>query len=120
MAEYRFVTHWRFDAPLERVWTELDTPERYPEWWPSMRVYRDLTHGMHGVGARAERVTKGALPYSLRYVTTVTHYKPMWIDNREPGGYADVLTPRRTDRRRVTDVATLVWPRAAQTIWRGI
>jgi hypothetical protein len=77
MAEYRFVTHWRFDAPLERVWAELDAPERYPQWWPSMRVYRDLTPGIHGVGARAERVTKGVLPYSLRYVTTVTRYEPL-------------------------------------------
>jgi hypothetical protein len=77
MAEYRFVTHWRFNAPLERVWAEIDAPERYPEWWPSMRLYRDLTPSVHGVGARAERVTKGVLPYSLRYVTNVTRYEPL-------------------------------------------
>ena len=77
MAEYRFVTHWQFDAPLDHVWAELDAPERYPQWWPSMRVYRGLTPTIHGVGARAERVTKGVLPYTLRYVTTVTHYEPL-------------------------------------------
>ncbi len=76
MAAYSFVTHWRFDKPLERVWAVIDAPERYPEWWPGMLAYRDLTPPLHGVGARAERVTKGVLPYRLRYTTTTTRYEP--------------------------------------------
>jgi hypothetical protein len=76
MAAYSFITHWRFDAPLERVWREIDAPECYPQWWPAMRVYRDLTPLLHGVGSRAERVTKGVLPYELRYTTTTARYEP--------------------------------------------
>lgn len=77
MAEYSFVTRWRFKAPLERVWAALDQPERYADWWPAIVEYRDLTPGIHGVGNRAERVVKGRLPYTLRYTTTVTHYEPL-------------------------------------------
>lgn len=76
MAAYSFVTHWRFDAPLAQVWAALDAAERYREWWPSIIAYHDLTPELHGVGARAERVVRGRLPYSLRYTTTVTHYEP--------------------------------------------
>jgi uncharacterized protein YndB with AHSA1/START domain len=76
MAVYSFVTHWLFDAPIEPVWEALDAAERYPEWWPSIVEYRDLTPKIHGLGARAERVVKGRLPYRLRYTTTVTRYEP--------------------------------------------
>jgi hypothetical protein len=76
MAAYRFVTTWFVPAGPERVWDELNAPERYPEWWPSFVVYRALTPGTTGVGARAERVVRGALPYRLRYTTTTTRFDP--------------------------------------------
>jgi uncharacterized protein YndB with AHSA1/START domain len=76
MAAYSFVTHWRFAAPLEQVWQELDAAERYTDWWPAIRDYYDLTPEIHGLGARAERVVRGILPYELRYMTTVTKYVP--------------------------------------------
>jgi uncharacterized protein YndB with AHSA1/START domain len=76
MAAYSFVTQWKFDQPLEAVWSALDEPADYPQWWPSIISYRDLTPEMKGVGTRAERVVKGRLPYTLRYVTTTTAYQP--------------------------------------------
>jgi uncharacterized protein YndB with AHSA1/START domain len=72
MSAYRFVSVWKFAAPIERVWKALNSPDTYPRWWPSMRSYRDLTPGVVGVGARSERVVKGRLPYQLRYTTTIT------------------------------------------------
>ncbi len=76
MASYSFITHWRFNAPIERVWHVLNTPEDYPDWWPCLVSYRKLTPCLAGVGAKGERVVKGRLPYTLRYVTTVTKYDP--------------------------------------------
>src|SRR5262249_31138517 len=76
MAAYSFVTHWRFQAAIGQVWDALNTPERYPEWWPCILEYRKLTPDLPGVGARAERVVKGRLPYPLRYQTTITIHDP--------------------------------------------
>jgi uncharacterized protein YndB with AHSA1/START domain len=76
MAAYSFVTTWFIPADSGRVWEALNTPERYPEWWPSFVAYRPLTPGVTGVGARAERVVRGALPYRLRYTTTTTRFDP--------------------------------------------
>jgi uncharacterized protein YndB with AHSA1/START domain len=72
VAAYHFVTVWRVSAPAERVWDVLTASERYGEWWPAFVAFRDLTPGVSGVGERAERVVRGRLPYSLRYITTVT------------------------------------------------
>jgi hypothetical protein len=76
MTAYSFVTDWRFKAPLTEVWAELDAAEHYTEWWPSIIAYCDLSPEIHGLGARAERVVRGRLPYSLRYTTVVTGYSP--------------------------------------------
>jgi uncharacterized protein YndB with AHSA1/START domain len=76
MAAYHFVTKWRIPAPVERVWDVLDAPERYQDWWPMFVAYNPLTPELRGVGARAERVVRGVLPYQLRYVTTTTKVDP--------------------------------------------
>jgi hypothetical protein len=76
MAAYSFLTDWRFDAPLEEVWNAIDAADRYTEWWPSVVSYRDLMPEIHGLGARAERIVRGRLPYQLRYTTEVTRYDP--------------------------------------------
>ena len=33
MEYYEFVTIWRFEAPLEKVWTEIKTSETWSDWW---------------------------------------------------------------------------------------
>ena len=74
MATYRFVSTWRLPAPVERVWDALQLPGM--PWWPNMVRFRPLTPGPTRVGSRSERVTRGALPYTLRYEMTVTHIDP--------------------------------------------
>jgi hypothetical protein len=76
MAAYSFVTHWHLQAPLEAVWDALYATDRYTEWWPSIVAYEKLTPEITGVGARAQRVVRGRLPYSLRYTTTVAKVNP--------------------------------------------
>jgi carbon monoxide dehydrogenase subunit G len=73
---YSFVTVWRLPFPPGRVWDELNRPERYAEWWPNIVEYESLTPGQTGVGCRARRAVRGALPYTLRYSTVITAMVP--------------------------------------------
>jgi uncharacterized protein YndB with AHSA1/START domain len=73
MAKYQFITIWRFDQPIERVWEAINKAEDYPQWWPNILYYRCLTpDNPRGVGAEGERAVRGFLPYSLKYTTTIT------------------------------------------------
>jgi uncharacterized protein YndB with AHSA1/START domain len=36
MADYAFVTIWRFKAPQEKVWDLIFHSENWPEWWPGV------------------------------------------------------------------------------------
>lgn len=63
---FDLVSHWRIDAPVERVWAALTEPESWPRWWPYVRSVRLLkVGGADGVGSvrRIEWATR--LPYDL-------------------------------------------------------
>jgi uncharacterized protein YndB with AHSA1/START domain len=34
MQQYRFVTIWRFRAPIEQVWDAILDYQAWPSWWP--------------------------------------------------------------------------------------
>ena len=38
MPQYRFVTVWRLQAPIDRVFAEIDDAEAWPTWWPNVRA----------------------------------------------------------------------------------
>jgi hypothetical protein len=63
---FDLVSHWRIDAPVERVWAALTAPESWPRWWPYVRSVRLLkAGGADGVGSvrRIEWATR--LPYGM-------------------------------------------------------
>jgi hypothetical protein len=76
MAAYSFVTHWRLNEPLDVVWMALRYAQGLCQAAAIDRHYHDLTPQLKGVGTQAERAVQDRLPYTLRYITTTTDYKP--------------------------------------------
>lgn len=80
--DYHFVTHWRVEGTLEEVADVLGDAEGLARWWPS--VYLDvkvLQEGdERGVGRTVSLLTKGWLPYKLRWQFRVT-------ESRYPRGF---------------------------------
>ena len=51
MADYVFVTRWRFEAPIETVWESICRAEEWPRWWRGVeRVDVLEPGGSEGVG----------------------------------------------------------------------
>lgn len=73
-ADYHFVTHWRVTATTDEVSAILGDGVVLSQWWPS--VYLDVRElkaaRADGTGRVLDMVTKGWLPYSLRWTITVT------------------------------------------------
>ncbi|MEX1263865.1 MAG: SRPBCC family protein [Actinomycetota bacterium] len=77
MARYRFVTVWRLQAPIERVFAEIDAIDAWPEWWPNVRRVEKLAGGdAGGIGAAFSTTFVGRLPYPLRFDLRVTRREP--------------------------------------------
>ncbi len=82
--DYHFVTVWRFAATTcEDVSDVLANAEDLPRWWPSVYLDVRVTHSgdAHGIGKRVALLTKGWLPYTLRWTFVIT-------ENRRPHGFS--------------------------------
>jgi hypothetical protein len=66
-------TTWRVKGRAEDVYEILTTPQDFMRWWPA--VYLDVKEvragDAHGVGRIVSLVTKGKLPYKLRWQAEV-------------------------------------------------
>ena len=73
MASYRFVTVWRLEAPIDRVFSEIDAAEAWPEWWPMVKAVQRLEDARpDGTGALYRMTFVGKLPYRLEFDMRVT------------------------------------------------
>ena len=77
VADYRFLTTWIVDAPIEPVWDVVYAIERWPEWWPGVRSVAELSHGEgNGEGSVYRHVWRSKIPYAVRFDVTVTSVRP--------------------------------------------
>ena len=78
MATYSFVTEWRLDAPIERVYDALHDSLAWPNWWPAVKAVEEIRPATDrgGIGSVRRYTFKGSLPYSLSFDMTVERLDP--------------------------------------------
>jgi Polyketide cyclase / dehydrase and lipid transport len=77
MTEYRFVSIWQVQAPIERVWEEIYHAERWPDWWKYVIGVHELEPGdADGVGKRQRFLFRTRLPYTLGFEARLTCVQP--------------------------------------------
>lgn len=96
MADYRFLTTWLVDAPIDPVWEVIYAIERWPEWWRGVQSVTQLFHAEgDGEGSVYRHVWRSAIPYAVRFDVTVTEVRrPHLIEARADGGLAGTGTFR--------------------------
>ncbi len=78
MSDYEFVTVWRFDAPLEKVWEEINRSESWHEWWKGvLKVVELKTGDANGIGSIRRSTWKSALPYTLEFDSEIIRVEPL-------------------------------------------
>lgn len=74
MSEYTFVTIWKLNAPVEKVWQQIYSSEQWPLWWKGVLKVKILEHGLdNGVGSVQEFSFKSVLPYKISFHSRITH-----------------------------------------------
>jgi hypothetical protein len=80
MGEYRFVTTWCVQAPVERVYAEIDDAASWPQWWRGVRSAELIEQGDgEGVGRLWRYVWRSRLPYELGFETRVVAAERPWL-----------------------------------------
>jgi hypothetical protein len=114
MTDYRFVTTWRIDASIDRVWEALIHPERWPDWWPGVLAVQELSAGdAAGIGDRRRYTWKSKLPYKLVFdVTTTRIERPHHLEGIATGELEGMgrwlLSERNSEGGAATEAATEV------------
>ena len=73
MADYRFLTTWCIEAPIDVVWEEIQDTERWTEWWRGVRRVVTLEPGDEaGVGSLQRYTWRSRLPYDLEFEMRTT------------------------------------------------
>lgn len=73
MAEYAFVTRWRFGAPVDAVWEQIRRPTEWPSWWRGVERVEVIEPGdSDGVGALHRYTWRSRLPYRLCFELRTT------------------------------------------------
>ena len=87
MADYSFVTLWRFRSPLEPVWEMIYRSEDWPAWWRGVeRVERVEPGGDAGLGALQLYTWRSRLPYRLAFHMRLTRVEPLSLIEGEAVG----------------------------------
>ena len=71
--EYRLLTIWRIDAPLEQVYAAIHDSPSWPGWWLGIRKVELLAPGdSDGVNSISRYSLRGCLPYRLVFEVCAT------------------------------------------------
>lgn len=77
---YRFVTTWRIEAPLQAVSEAICYSMNWPHWWSNVeRVEEIAPCDAQGIGGVRRYTWRGNLPYSLTFDIRVIHFEPLAV-----------------------------------------
>jgi hypothetical protein len=88
--EYHFITRWQVEGSVHDVFDIISQPLEYPHWWPSvyLKVKQIADGDEDGVGRRVRLHTKGWLPYTLIWESTVMEIaRPAFLMIRASGDF---------------------------------
>jgi hypothetical protein len=78
MANYEFVTLWRFKSKLEPVWEMIYHSDRWPTWWKGVEAVSLVREGdASQIGSIYRYTWKSKLPYRLKFDMELTRVEPL-------------------------------------------
>ena len=87
MADYSFITVWRFRAPLAPVWEAVYRSEEWPAWWRGVERVEVVAEGdERGIGGVRRYTWKSRLPYRLAFDMRLVRVEPQKLIESEAVG----------------------------------
>jgi len=78
VAEYRLLTIWRIEAPLDVVYAAIHNSPRWPDWWTGMKKVELIAAGDADGGNSVLRYSwHGRLPYRMVFEVRATRIEKL-------------------------------------------
>jgi hypothetical protein len=121
MAEYHFLTIWRIEAPLEKVYAAIENSLHWPQWWPSVRKVEQKADGAaDGVGNIRCYAWQGKLPYRVVFDVRATRIEKLVALEGTAEGDLAGIGRWKFSRQGAVSVVQYEWHVRSQRWWMNI
>jgi uncharacterized protein YndB with AHSA1/START domain len=121
MADYRFLTTWVLEAPLQPIWDALYDVERWPSWWRGVERVTELVHGEgNGVGTVYRHVWRSVIPYEVTFDARVTRVEEPHVIEAAATGSLEGTGTFRLFAAPVGTAVTYEWAVRTTKSWMNV
>lgn len=121
MAEFRFVTVWRIEAPLIEVCDAIFHCRHWPQWWRGVEKVEEIDPGdAGGIGSLRRFTWKGRLPYRLTFDIRVTRAVPLEVLEGRASGEVEGVGRWRFFREGPVTVVRYEWHVRTTRRWMNL
>lgn len=121
MAEFRFVTVWRIEAPLPQVCDAISRCLHWPNWWKGVEKVEEFDLGdLNGIGSLRRFTWRGRLPYRLTFDMRVTRAVPLTVVEGQASGEVEGVGCWHFSSEGLVTVVCYEWQVRTNRRWMNI
>lgn len=121
VAEYRLLTIWRIEAPLEEVYAAIHDVARWPDWWPGVQKVEQAAAGnADGTDSVWRYSWQGALPYRLEFEACPTRIEELVAIEGTARGDLEGTGRWHFERRGAVSVVRCEWHVRSTRWWMNL
>lgn len=121
MAEYRLLTVWRIEAPLEAVYAAIHDSLRWPDWWPGARRVEQTAAGdADGIGSIRRYCWQGVLPYRVVFEVRTTRIERLLAIEGTAHGDLEGIGRWRFSREGAVSIVHYEWHVRSTRRWMNL
>lgn len=110
MSEYRLLTIWRVEAPLEKVYAAIENSLHWPRWWPGAETVEELATGdANGIDSIRRYAWQGQLPYRVVFDVRATRIENLVAIEGRTWGDLDGVGRWHFSRQGAVSVVRYEW-----------
>lgn len=121
MAEYRLLTIWRIQAPLEEVYAAIHNSLRWPDWWPGVqKVEQMAAGGADGINSVWRYSWQGQLPYRVVFEVCATRIERLVAIEGTARGDLDGIGRWHFSRQDAVSIVRCEWHVRSTRWWMNL
>ncbi|WP_173064409.1 SRPBCC family protein [Sulfurimicrobium lacus] len=121
VAEYRLLTIWRIEAPLEEVYAAIRDSLRWPEWWPGVRNVEQVAPGdTDGINSVWRYSWQGPLPYRVAFEVCATRIEKLVAIEGTARGDLEGIGRWHFSRQDAVSVISCEWHVRSTRWWMNL
>lgn len=121
MAEYRLLTIWHIEAPLEDVYAVILNSLRWPDWWPGvLKVEQAATGDAEGINNVRSYSLQGKLPYRLKFEVRTTRIEKLVVIEGTAHGDLDGIGRWHFSRQGAVSIVRCEWHVRTTRWWMNL